>query len=41
MDTRERIQAAIRENPYQKTMLLAKQFGVPEVEVVWAFPHIR
>jgi len=41
MDTRERIQAAIRENPNQMTMLLAKQFGVPEVEVVRAFPDDR
>src|SRR5689334_17212239 len=41
MDTREQIQAAIRENPNQMTMLLAKQFGVPEVEVVRAFPDGR
>jgi putative hemin transport protein len=41
MDTRERIQAAIRENPNQLTMLLARQFGVPEVEVVRAFPDDR
>jgi putative hemin transport protein len=41
MDTRERIQAAIRENPNQMTMLLARQFGVPEVEVVRAFPDDR
>jgi putative heme iron utilization protein len=41
MDTREQIQAAIRENPNQMTMLLAKQFGVPEVEVVRAFPDER
>ncbi len=41
MDTKERIQAAIRENPNQMTMLLAKQFGVPEVEIVRAFPGDR
>jgi putative hemin transport protein len=41
METRERIQAAIRENPNQMTMLLARQFGVPEVEVVRAFPDDR
>jgi putative hemin transport protein len=41
MDTKERIRAAIRENPNQMTMLLAKQFGVPEVEVVRAFPDDR
>ena len=41
MDTKERIQAAIRENPNWMTMLLASQFGVPEVEVVRAFPDDR
>jgi putative hemin transport protein len=41
MDTSERIRAAIRENPNQMTMLLARQFGVPEVEVVRAFPDDR
>ena len=41
MDTRECIRAAIRENPSQMTMLLARQFGVPEVEVVRAFPDDR
>jgi putative heme utilization carrier protein HutX len=41
MGTRERIRAAIRENPNQMTMLLARQFGVPEVEVVRAFPEDR
>ncbi len=41
METRERIQAAIRENPNQMTMLLARQFGVPEVEIVRAFPDGR
>jgi putative heme iron utilization protein len=41
METRERIQAAIRENPNQMTMLLARQLGVPEVEIVRAFPDER
>jgi putative hemin transport protein len=41
MGTRERIRAAIRENPNQMTMLLARQFGVPEVEVIRAFPDCR
>ncbi len=41
MDTRERIQAAIQENPNQMTMLLARKFGVPEVEIVRAFPDGR
>jgi putative hemin transport protein len=41
MTTKEQIQAAIRENPNQMTMLLAKQVGVPEVEIVRAFPDDR
>lgn len=41
MDTREQIRAAIRENPNQMTMLLACRFGVPEVEVLRAFPDGR
>ena len=41
MEGRERIRAAIRANPNQMTMLLARQFGVPEVEVVRAFPDDR
>jgi putative heme utilization carrier protein HutX len=41
MTTKNRIQAAIQENPNQMTMLLAKQFGVPEVEIVRAFPDDR
>ena len=35
------MQAAIRENPNQMTMLLARQLGVPEVEIVRAFPDGR
>jgi putative hemin transport protein len=41
METRERIRAAVRENPNQMTMLLARQLGVPEVEVIRAFPDDR
>jgi putative hemin transport protein len=41
METRERIQAALRDNPNQLTMLLAGKFGVPEVEIVRAFPDDR
>jgi putative hemin transport protein len=41
METRERIQAAIIENPNQMTMLLAKKFGVPEVEIIRSFPDNR
>ncbi len=41
METRERIQAAIRANPNQMTMLLARKFGVPEVEILRAFPDDR
>ena len=41
METRERIRAAVRENPNQMTMLLARQFGVPEVEIIQAFPDDR
>jgi putative heme iron utilization protein len=36
--TTVQIQAPIRENPQQLTMLLAKMLGVPEAEVVRAFP---
>jgi putative hemin transport protein len=41
MATREQIQAAIREDPGQMTMLLARRFGVPEAEVLRAFPEGR
>lgn len=41
METSERIRAAVRENPNQMTMLLARQLGVPEAEVVRAFPDDR
>src|SRR5215469_3369963 len=41
MNTTEQIQAAVLENPNQMTMLLARQLGVPEVEIVRAFPDGR
>jgi putative hemin transport protein len=41
METKERIRAAIRENPNQMTMLLARKFAVPEVEIIRAFPDDR
>lgn len=41
METTERIRAALRENPNQMTMLLASRLGVPEVEIVRAFPDDR
>jgi putative hemin transport protein len=41
METSERIRAAVRENPNQMTLLLAHQLGVPEVEVIRAFPADR
>jgi putative hemin transport protein len=41
METREQIRAAIRANPNQMTMLLARRFGVPEAEVIRAFPDDR
>ena len=41
METRERIRETIRDNPNQMTMLLARQFGVPEIEIVRAYPDDR
>lgn len=41
MATREQIKAAVEENPNQMTMLLARQFNVPEVEIIRAFPEDR
>jgi putative hemin transport protein len=41
METQDRIRAAIRDNPNQMTLLLAHQLGVPEVEVIRAFPDGR
>jgi putative heme utilization carrier protein HutX len=41
MNASEQIRAAVRANPNQMTMLLARQLGVPEVEVIRAFPDDR
>jgi putative heme utilization carrier protein HutX len=41
MNTEDAIQAAVRDNPNQMTMLLAKQLGVPEAEVIRALPDGR
>ena len=41
MEMRDRIQVAIRDNPNQMTMLLARQFDVAEVEIIRAFPDDR
>ena len=41
MNTSERLRAAIAENPNQLTLLLARKFEVPEVEVIRAFPAER
>ncbi len=41
MPTPQEIRAFILENPNQMTMLLAKKFNVPEVEIVRAFPAER
>jgi putative heme utilization carrier protein HutX len=41
LETKEKIRAAILENPNQMTMLLARQFGVPEAEIIRAFPDNR
>lgn len=41
MATTEEIRAFILENPNQMTMLLAKKFNVPEVEIIRAFPANR
>src|SRR6266849_8535353 len=41
MEMNERIRAAIQKNPNQMTMLLARKFAVPEVEIIRAFPDDR
>ena len=41
MQVRDRIRAAIEKNPRKMTLQLARDFGVPEVEVVRAFPAER
>src|ERR1700752_646460 len=37
----ERIQAAVQKNPRKMTLQLARDLGVPEVEVIRAFPADR
>src|SRR5262245_7353517 len=37
----ERIRAAVEKNPQKMTMQLARDLGVPEVEVIRAFPADR
>jgi putative heme iron utilization protein len=37
----ERIRAAVEENPRKMTLQLARDLGVPEVEVIRAFPSDR
>lgn len=41
MNARDQLSATIRENPNQMNMLLARKFGVPEVEVLRAYPPER
>lgn len=41
MTIHDRLRATILENPNQMTMQLARKFGVPEVEVLRAFPQGR
>ena len=40
-ETSERIRAAVQKNPRQMTLQLARDLGVPEVEVIRAFPADR
>jgi putative hemin transport protein len=40
-ETRDRIRAAVKENPSQMTLQLARDLGVPEVEVIRALPDNR
>ncbi len=40
-DSSERIRAAVAKNPRQMTLQLARDLGVPEVEVIRAFPAGR
>jgi hypothetical protein len=37
----ERIRAAVEKNPRKMTLQLARDLGVPEVEVIRAFPSDR
>ena len=40
-ETLERIRQSLRERPNQMTLQMARDFGVPEVEIVRAFPEGR
>jgi putative heme utilization carrier protein HutX len=40
-ETNERIRAAVEQNPRKMTLQLARDLGVPEVEVIRAFPKDR
>ena len=40
-DTLHRLRAALRDQPNQMTLQMARDFGVPEVEVIRAFPDGR
>jgi putative hemin transport protein len=40
-ETSERIRAAVAKNPRKMTLQLARELGVPEVEVIRAFPAER
>jgi putative hemin transport protein len=40
-EQRQRIEAALRASPSQMTLQLSRQLGVPEVEVIRAFPDGR
>lgn len=41
MQTNDRIRAAVEKNPRKMTLQLARDLGVPEVEVIRAFPPDR
>ena len=41
MQTNDRIRAAVEKNPRKMTLQLARDLGVPEVEVIRAFPADR
>ena len=41
MQANDRIRAAIEKNPRKMTLQLARDLGVPEVEVIRAFPADR
>jgi len=40
-DVTERIRAAVEKNPRKMTLQMARDLGVPEVEVIRAFPADR